>query len=362
VSKGSIIDMQDEKLNTDIKRSLRGAFSAKNVLEFDDEVDKQILALKTRIQEDGTVAMMELLSQYQIDFFMKVAFGQTSHFLEHRTPTAKFSFMSRMKHWQQFQGLFNLEFLFNQTWVANLFARKRGPSAWMSLAMSSIKSGMDCAESGEKTGAERKDLLGKYIQARLSHPQLFDDEALLRMVSSTVSAGFDSTPFTMNNIIFFLCKNPDAYAKLKHEINEAHKHGNLSEVPKWTEVNKLPYLDTVIKEAMRMSPFLNLPLEREVPASGTEINGFHLPARTIVGCHPTLVGRDRAFYGQYADKFMPERWLAENRVAMERNSLTFGSGKRMCIGLHIAELEMKKTIPVIIRDFDVSTLEHHDYT
>ena len=125
-------------------------------------------------------------------------------------------------------------------------------------------------------------------------------------------------------------------------------------MPKWTEVNKLPYLDVVIKEAMRLAPFLNLPLEREVPPSGTEVNGIRIPGGTTIGCHSTLVGRDKAFYGEDANYFRPERWFSDNRQAMERNSLVFGSGKRMCIGLHIAELEIKKTIPVLVRDFDVS--------
>jgi cytochrome P450 len=344
--------MQDEKLNADMKRALRGAFAAKNVLDFDDEVDKQILALKTRIQEDGTVQLMELLSQYQIDFFMKVAFGESSHFLEQRIPAAQFSFMPRLKHWQMFQGMPKLEHFIFQTRIANLFSRKRKTSAWISYAMSAISSRAKCSGTDKKK-VDNDDLLDKYIQAKTTHPNLFDDEALIRMVSSTVSAGFDSTPYTMNHIIFYLCKNPPAYTKLKEEIMGAHKEGKLSEVPKWTEVNKLPFLDAVMKEAMRMSPFLNLPLERAVPAGGTEINGIHLPAHTTVGCHPTLVGRDEAFYGEDANVFKPERWLTGNRVAMERNSLTFGSGKRMCIGLHIAELEIKKTIPVIIRDFDV---------
>lgn len=111
-----------------------------------------------------------------------------------------------------------------------------------------------------------------------------------------------------------------------------------------------------MKEAMRLYPFLNLPLERNVPADGLDINGFHLPAQTVVGCHATIVGRDRAFYGKDADEFRPERWIEGDRVAMERNSLVFGNGKRICLGMHIAELEIKKTIPVIVRDFDVSKI------
>ena len=125
---------------------------------------------------------------------------------------------------------------------------------------------------------------------------------------------------------------------------------------KWAEVHKLPYLDAVMKEAMRLSPFLNLPLDREVPPDGTNINGFYIPGGTTVGCHSSLIGLDKAFYGEDAYDFKPERWFSEHRSAMERNSLVFGSGKRMCLGFHIAELEIKKTIPVMIRDFDVSTL------
>lgn len=346
--------MQDEKLNSDMKRALRGAFAANNVLDFDDELDKQILGLKDRIRQDGTASIMELFSQYQIDFFTKVAFGQESQFLAENRSTADWSFMPRLKHWHIFQGMPRVEMLLYQSWFTVLWRKQRASSEWMKYALHSIKSRAADGDHGIEKENARKDLLEKYLRARRTNPHLFDDESLLRMVGSTVSAGFDSTPFTMNSIIFFLCKNPEAYWKLKQEVFQAHNQGVLSEVPRWREVNKLPYLDAVIKESMRLYPFLNLPLEREVPTDGTELNGFHVPAGTTVGCHSTLIGRDTACYGDDADDFRPERWFESNHVAMERNSLVFGSGKRMCIGLHIAELEIKKTIPVIIRDFDVS--------
>lgn len=225
---------------------------------------------------------------------------------------------------------------------------------WMKYALDAINSRKACRAAEGEHKTQRVDLLEKYLQARTTHPHLFDDESLLRLVGSTVSAGFDSTPMTMNSIIVFLCQNPHAYKCLKEEIVQAHKEGRLSEIPKWTEVNKLPYLDAVMKEAMRLYPFLNTLLEREVPSTGTEINGYRIPGNTSIGCHSTLIGRDKAFYGADANDFRPERWFTDHRVAMERNSLVFGSGKRMCIGLHIAELEIKKTIPVMIRDFEVS--------
>jgi cytochrome P450 len=40
---------------------------------------------------------------------------------------------------------------------------------------------------------------------------------------------------------------------------------------------------------------------------------------------------------------------------MERTMLAFGAGKRVCLGRHIAELEMKKVIPRLLLEFDVRT-------
>lgn len=38
---------------------------------------------------------------------------------------------------------------------------------------------------------------------------------------------------------------------------------------------------------------------------------------------------------------------------MERGSLGFGSGKRVCLGRHIAEMEVKKIVPALLHTFDI---------
>ena len=67
------------------------------------------------------------------------------------------------------------------------------------------------------------------------------------------------------------------------ELQDALKSGNLSNPPLYTEADKLPYLAAVIKEAMRMCPFVKPLLEREVPRGGCEIAGKYLPGGTVVG-------------------------------------------------------------------------------
>jgi hypothetical protein len=57
------------------------------------------------------------------------------------------------------------------------------------------------------------------------------------------------------------------------------------------------------------------------------------------------------------DTFRPERWLsedAEERLALMRGLLGFGAGNRICLGRHLAELEMKKVLPSLLLRFDVS--------
>lgn len=144
--------------------------------------------------------------------------------------------------------------------------------------------------------------------------------------------------------------------KLRQEIAAA----KLSSPPLWREVNPLPYLDACIKEASRLSPLFFDPLEREVPASGpgVEISGVYIPPGSIVCVNQHTLNRDPAVWGDAVDEFRPERWIeARDEQAMqrmERANMAFGKGRRVCIGQHIAWIEMKKLIPELLTRFDVS--------
>ena len=304
-------------------------------------MDDALGALKRRLHRGGPVSIFEVLRQFQLDFLMKAAFSQEPRFLKTGEETKSYSFQARFFHWFRWQGLPYVEYLLYQTWIANLLRRGRKPK-WAAMAAETLRNRL---QGGDKR--EKKDLLDKYMDAGKAHPEFFGEETLLMMVTSTISAGFDTSAYTMAHILFYLLKNPDQFSRLRQEIQD--------DAPKWTEVNKLTYLDAIMKEAMRLSPALNLPLERIVPASGLVINGFHLPANTTVGCHSGILGHNRDFYGSDAHLFRPERWLDKTRqIALERANLTFGSGKRICLGMHIAEMEIKKAIPALVREFEVS--------
>jgi len=226
---------------------------------------------------------------------------------------------------------------------------KTSPPEWARMAVQELHSHKT---KNRTTG--QKDLLDKYIEGGEKHRDTVNPETMLRMVTSTISAGFDTTALTLISIIYCLIKNPEASAKLQQEVEQAATRGRLSNPPTYFEVDKLEYLAAVIKETMRCYPVISILFERVVPLHGATISGTWLPAGTVVGCSPAIIHRDRDCFGQDVDTFRPERWLTEDndkRIAMERAHIAFGSGKRVCMGRHIAELEMKKVIPYLLLRF-----------
>ena len=101
-------------------------------------------------------------------------------------------------------------------------------------------------------------------------------------LSTNVFAGSDTTAIALRAIIWSLCHHPDKYDKFVKQIDEADKAGKLSEPVSFREANDhLPYLEAVMKEAMRLHPSVGLLMERHVPAGGVDLCGRHIPAGTI---------------------------------------------------------------------------------
>jgi cytochrome P450 len=139
----------------------------------------------------------------------------------------------------------------------------------------------------------------------------------------------------MRSVFYHLMKNPEMYAELRRELDEATASGKLSSPPSFAEASKLSYLCATIKEAMRLHPSVGLTMPRIVPAGGLEIGGVQIPAGYIIGMNAAVVGYDEDIYGADSHAFRPGRWLGEQAVVMDRHSLVFGAGTRTCIGKNV---------------------------
>ncbi|KAL4986287.1 cytochrome P450 [Aspergillus falconensis] len=123
-------------------------------------------------------------------------------------------------------------------------------------------------------------------------------------------------------------------------------------------LDKLPYLDAVIKEALRCAPPIPMSFPRYVPAGGRSIDGHFVPEKTIVSCQPYTVHRlDESVFPE-PDQFNPDRWIDEKGAA-ERNRLffAFSTGGRGCTGRNLAMVEMKVLLREVYSRFRTTAAE-----
>lgn len=105
------------------------------------------------------------------------------------------------------------------------------------------------------------------------------------------------------------------------------------EVNKDKKLDGLPYLDAVVKEGLRCFPPIPMSQPRYVPAGGRTIDGYFIPAGTIVSCQAYSVHQLNEDVYVNGNVFIPERWLDTEKVpGMNRLFFSFGLGGRGCTG------------------------------
>lgn len=132
--------------------------------------------------------------------------------------------------------------------------------------------------------------------------------------------------------------SPHVYNRLKEEVDQFYKDNNLTGPITYLQTQKLPFLQAVVKEAMRVLPSIVFQLLRYSPP-GFSVRGQEIPPGTAVGISPVAQNHDTEIWGPDADEFRPERWLEDEARAKywDTSLMTFGgNGPRMCIGRNIA--------------------------
>ncbi len=98
-------------------------------------------------------------------------------------------------------------------------------------------------------------------------------------------------------------------------------------------------------------PFLMLQALRE-----TSVAGIRIPVDTLIW---GVLRSDslREEYFQDATSFRPERWLgadsAHSASSANRVAMPFGAGPRVCPGRHLAMLEIKMALAVLLGRFEI---------
>ncbi|KAI0902791.1 cytochrome P450 oxidoreductase [Ustulina deusta] len=200
------------------------------------------------------------------------------------------------------------------------------------------------------------DMLGKLLDVHYKHPDKVSIRDVTAAIFINLTAGHDVLAITLRAIWYYLCCNKRVLGKLRDEIQLVSDNFPPSSVASFSEISKLPYLNAVIQETLRIHPNTGTVLERKAPPGGVTIDGYYIPGGVIVGVNAWVLHRDGIF-GQDPDKFRPERWLEASkaeRARMNQCLFSFGAGTHTCIGKNIAMMIISKVVVEFCRHFDAT--------
>lgn len=153
-----------------------------------------------------------------------------------------------------------------------------------------------------------QDFVEKLMLARDKDPEKVTDYHLFTMALSNVIAGSDTTAISLSSIIWHLLHYPEVLRRLRKELDDCTSQGRCSPQVTFKESQEMPYLQAVMKEALRVHSATGLPLWRVVPPGGAVISGRFFPAGAVVGVNTWVAHYDESVFPD-AMGFRPERWL-----------------------------------------------------
>jgi cytochrome P450 len=174
-----------------------------------------------------------------------------------------------------------------------------------------------------------------------------DDGALVAHIASLFALSSEGSQSALTWTLLLLTQHPHITATLRDELRS--KLGSAS--PCLERASELPYLDAVVKEAMRLLP--PVPLQIRVAQRDTTIAGYGLPQRTRVMINTFLTNRMPDVYPD-GDVFRPERWFEITPNSFEFP--VFSAGPHLCPGYWFGTAVIKIGIAAILTRYGLELL------
>jgi cytochrome P450 len=193
------------------------------------------------------------------------------------------------------------------------------------------------------------DMLNAYIKSDvyLRLPTGQRRQFLRDMAVTMILTGFDTTSAALFWTIHLLAKHADKQEKLQWELDDASGEVDVASLV------KLPYLQAVIYESLRLYPPVWF-VGREVTRDAT-LRGFDIPQGAFMLASPYIVHRNPWIWPDPLT-FRPERFLDGNGSPFNRPGyIPFGTGPRFCIGRPLAMQEIAIVIQRLFSKFQFTS-------
>ncbi len=184
----------------------------------------------------------------------------------------------------------------------------------------------------------RSDILTLMMSARDEAGEQMTDVELRDELLTLLVAGHETTATSLAWALYWIHHLPQVREKLLQELDA------LGENPDPNAIFRLPYLNAVCQETLRIYPVTMFALQRVV-TSPLQIMGHKFEPGTLLAPCIYLTHHREDLYPE-PKLFLPERFL--ERQFSQYEYLPFGGGNRRCIGMAFAQFEMKLVLGTVL--------------
>ncbi|KAK7911620.1 cytochrome P450 [Apiospora marii] len=380
----NIFSQTDQETHAQWRKPISKHYSTNGVLPFESHIDNVLSELCTALESryingsNGSACCLDKwLLYFAWDVVGTVTFSQPIGFLE-KGCDFNGVLHAAAKSTDYFAVVGQMPFL--DHWLDKNPIHRIGPPSFGAAISMAVQHLVDRYQGtdGAYYDPARPDYLDKFIEVKELNPETVDSSMIISYLMINLIAGSDTTAITLRSVFYYTLRNHAAWSRLQKELDIAVK--DKSKPVSWAETRSCPYLEAVMREAIRMLPGVAMNLERYVPQGGLTVppttsnknngkdqNNRFIPGGTIVGLNPYVLARNLSVYGEDADEFRPARWLQgkeepgaayKARLAvMNAADLSFGAGSRVCIGKNLALLEAYKAVATLVVRYDIELVE-----
>lgn len=162
-----------------------------------------------------------------------------------------------------------------------------------------------------------------------------------------LSAGTFTTARTLVTLIYYILADPEVEARLREAVREPMR-GYPEQVPRWLDLEKIPFLAAVIKEGLRISPGTLRRVVRCAPDVELVYGKYKIPKNTPTSMSAYMSHWDETVYPD-PSSFKPDRWMGDYDKQMDRSFIPFSKGSRMCLGYSLAYAELYLSLAIMFR-------------
>ncbi|KAJ7769577.1 cytochrome P450 [Mycena maculata] len=204
-----------------------------------------------------------------------------------------------------------------------------------------------------------------FAAALVRKQKTFDlDDKQSAWLAAAFAAGSETVSTTLAWFLLAIVMNPELQEKAHKELDAIVGRERL---PTVSDMGDMPYLRAMGRETLRWHPVDPLGMQHK-SIQDDWYYGYFIPKGTI--CIPNIwaINRDTDIYGLDADVFRPERFLDANGelapiqfdTNKEEGHVTFGFGRRLCIGRHIAHEALFIHMATILWMFNIKPVKGSD--